>query len=214
MTERNILYMLLLLILANIGVAKFQRLTTPFRFLAILLIYTFVSEMVSFYTTATYGSNLSVCHLFVWVQFAFLSLVYAKIFGWGVRTGLIITALFLLVSCCNIFFLQSIRKFPSNTAMLSSCFFITISLFYFKRLLQHVERENILKRSVFWFNAAILIYFSLAFWYWGIYNHMLNHKITTAPVTTIIYYLNILFYFMILLALLFDTAADNRNPDE
>jgi hypothetical protein len=205
MSDRFIIYLVLLLFIAITGLYQFRQLSLPFRLLVILVIYTFLSETFSRWLIYYYRQSIPLYHLYVPVQFSFFLLIYSKLLTWSKQLyPFLIIGGFFILSMINLFYLQSLSRFPSNTVLLASTILILFSLFYFKVMLSKVEQVSIFRRSVFWFNSAVLLFFALAFVYWGFYNYLLKHKISTKPVTTIIYYVNLIFYSMLLVSIVLD----------
>ena len=211
MTPRFYFYLLLLLTISLIGIVRFKKLTIPFKLITILIIYTFASEIISRIFSYKFRNSSPVYHLYIPIQFALLLLVYFFLFQWKNwrYTGLILF-IFLVLCFTNTIFLQSFFRFPSNIILISSCFFIGASLSFFKRMLNSVGDENLFKQSVFWFNTGILIFFTCTFLFWGIYNYLLKDHISTKPISTIVYFINILFYAMVGTALILDNNKKNK----
>jgi|SRR6218665_25455 len=206
MTLRFFLYLLLVFVVAACGMVRYRKLTMPFKLLTFLLTFTLISEVCSRLFAVNFKNSSPVYHLYIPVQFTFFIWIYFHLHGkdrsfagyaWG---GL----LFWILCLINLFFFQDIFRFPSNTILISSCILIGISLFQFKKMLAMVEEKSIFRQSVFWLNAGVLLFFTSTFLYWGTYNYLLKHHIKTSPLSTIIYYINILFYLLLGLGLLLD----------
>lgn len=209
MTVRFFLYLLLVFIAAACGMVRFKKLTIPFKLLTGLLIYTLISEISSRIFAVNYRNSSPVYHLYIPVQFTFFVLIYSRLTGNEKYRELYVWSIlaFWMLGFINLFFFQDILRFPSNTILIACSFLIGVSLFQFKKMLTVVEERSIFRQSVFWLNAGVLLFFTSTFLYWGTYNYLLKHHIKTSPLSTIIYYINILFYIFLGLGLLFDKRA-------
>jgi len=202
MTTRFLLYLCIVLISFLIGIVKFSKLNVAYKLVTFLLVYTFFSEIGSRILAAQIKNSSPIYHLYIPVQFCFLYLSYLFLFGIRNKLSLIlIPSLFFLFSILNLLFLQNRFRFPSNTILISSCFFIIMALLFFRKMLNSINYESIFKQDIFWFNSSILISFTISFLFWGFYNYLLSHKISTKPISTIVYVINIICYSMLGVAL-------------
>jgi len=86
-----------------------------------------------------------------------------------------------------------------NISLTAECILLMIySLFAFFHLLQNPVYDNILSAPLFWFNTAILTYFSGNLFLFVFSNYLENHFAKVSPALWGIHsLLNIVFYFLI-----------------
>lgn len=203
MTIRFFIYLLLLFAAVIIGIVRFKKMTPPFRILFYLLVCTLISEIVTRVLAKSIRNSSPAYHFYLPIQFILLFLIYSLLFRINEkRITFAAICGFIIISFLNSFYFQGILRFPSNIALLSSGIFIVFSLFYFKRMLQGVEQESIFRQGAFWFNSGVLIFFTTTFLFWGFYNFLLKNHISTKPISTVIYFINILIYLMFCVGLL------------
>lgn len=105
-------------------------------------------------------NNMPFIHVFVIINIVFFCAIYYKAFiaDFAKKLTLILCGLSLAIT---LFFLKNIRQYPTEANTASSIAFILLSLVYFYQLLNRQEFVHIEKQGLFWFNAAVLFYFSI-----------------------------------------------------
>jgi hypothetical protein len=105
-------------------------------------------------------NNIPLIHVFVIINIVFFCAIYYKAFfvGFAKKLTLILCGLALVIT---LFFLKNILEYPTQANTASSIAFIVLSLVYFYQLLNRQEFVHIEKQGLFWFNSAVLFYFSI-----------------------------------------------------
>ena len=139
---------------------NFKNLDRIFKLIGVFFIISAFADLLQWLLPFWHYSNIWVVHIFVIVNIVFFCVIYYKAFvnSLNKRITLILSSLALvagLYSCKDIFEYPTI----SNTA--SSIVFIILSLLLFFQLLTRQEFVHIEKQGLFWFNAAVLFYFSI-----------------------------------------------------
>lgn len=213
---RFIFYLFLLLLIFLKGVENYSKLSTPFKVVTILIGCTLLSEMLSRIAIEIGGKSFPVYHFFIPIQFILLSSVYSylldnRVVKKNYRYGVVI---FICLCLINGFFYQSLSKFPSNTLLLSSLIMIFLSLLLFRQIFYYEDNERLSNSSQFWFNCAVLVFFTITFLFWSLYNSLLRNKISTKPFATFIYFVNIFFYLLLGWAIVLKIKAYKPVKDE
>ena len=211
MSTRFLIYLIIVLAGTCIGLIRYRRLKRPFRLLTLLLAFTFVSELTSRLMIRQWHNSSPIYHLFIPVQFAFFVTIYADLSRWKTQTlrNDLILGMGLL-ACVNLLFLQPLFQFPSNTIVTSCLLMIVISLNHFSRTMERVDESSLLQRSDFWLNVSVLLFFALTILYWGSYNLLIENRMSTKPLTTMAYYVNLGFYLFICLSMLLERKNDQQ----
>lgn len=206
MTPRFKIYLALVFLVFLLGVVRYKKLSTPFRILTVLIGITIVSEITSRILINYIHNSSPAYHFFIPIQFVLLFTIYGYLIESFKNKAFLAVASVLFVVLCfiNFSFLQGFLLFPSNVLLLSSVVFIILSLLIFHQMFNSVDQESLFIKSVFWFNCAILLFFTVTFLFWSFYNYLLRHKISTRPFATFIYYVNIVYYLMLACALALD----------
>jgi len=210
-----IIYLATILIVALTGVVKFASLTTPVKFITILAIATFISESLSTYIAYIHKNNEPVFHFYVILSFWIYALIYFHMLN-QIRLRLIfliISLAFTVFCALDSLFYQKLASFPSINIILSNAILVCFSLFYFKHLIDVNPFEPLKRNSSFWFNIAVLAYFSIQIFIWGILNYLIRNqnKKDMSILLSFAVYVSICYYIALGLAILLDiktTKAD------
>jgi len=105
--------------------------------------------------------------------------------------------LFTIISTVNSLTYQPLNNFPSINLILNNILLVVFSLFYFKHLIDLNPFEDLKKNSTFLFNTAVLVYFTIQIFIWGIMNYLMQtHQnneslIIFGVIVSILYYATI-----------------------
>jgi hypothetical protein len=199
MTIRFLLYLVLLVYLLVLGLIRFKRLTQPFQILIILIACTLISEIISRILIFEFKNSSPVYHVFNIINFTGYALIYYFLLQ-SKLSRKIILALIAGAVCFSIFntiFLQNLWSFPSNFLLILCFLNIYCSLLLFRQMLNDNVETDILRQSIFWFNCAVLLFYTAIFLNWSFYNYLVRNRFNTKIISTIMYYLNILYYIVV-----------------
>lgn len=194
----SFIYFSILAVAIGYGLLVFQHLEKPYRLLVMLLVCIVIDEVIAHYLLySPRKNNLIVYHFFAPIHFLFLTGIYFLFTR--PKTILRYITLFSfpvipILSVINILYWQDIHKnFPSNILLLSSVFFLIYILGTFLDMMKHMQTTPLTRQSLFWFNTANLIYFSVAFFYLGLQNVLRGEMPSifekVMPIITILTYL-------------------------
>lgn len=214
MTTRFYIYLILLTITLLIGVVRLKKCTAPFKFLTLLIFYTLLSEILTRVFAVTIKNSSPVYQIFIPVQFFFVTMIYGLFFNKKYEFFFSWSPVFFLILCIiNTLFFQKITAIPSNVILISNLAFVLYSLLFFRVMLNSAINQNIFKQSIFWFNSAVLILFTVSFLYWSFFNYFIRHKIKTGSIATFIYYINIIYYIMLCITIMLNRKEIKYTPD-
>lgn len=99
--------------------------------------------------------------IYVILQFVLLSLIYRNVFTKTSykKISVIAIAVFLIFAAYNLFVIQGVTGFNSNSFTISSVVFIAYSIAFFYRLMVELPVPQVQQLFIFWFNSAVFIYF-------------------------------------------------------
>jgi hypothetical protein len=174
------------------GVLLLSKTGTAFRWLALLMLLTFISEAFAKYLSLVVKVNNSpVYHVFTLVEFVVYAQIYRVMFvqkRWR-RILQVMILLLVLAGAANVLFFQGFGTANTNTIILENLFLIFLSLCFFNKLRDRGPEGNILRQGVFWFNSAVLFYYSFNILIWG-FHSIRVYQLKDPPF--FIYYLNLL----------------------
>ena len=118
-----------------------------------------LSDLLQWLFPIWHLSNIPVISAFIVINILFFGVIYYKVFinRLARRLTIVLSVVAILIS---LFYSKDIYAEPWANAA-SSFVFIILSLIYFYQLLSLQEFVHIEKQGLFWFNAAVLFYFSI-----------------------------------------------------
>jgi len=106
----------------------------------------------------------------------------------------IVSVLYTLFFFYNIFVLEGLNVFNSNTLSLASFILCAYALFYYLKIFRTMAEDNILNSANFWFNTGIFSYYTINFFIFLTYKKLTQDK---PPLIGIIWQLhNVIFLIM------------------
>jgi len=141
------------------------------KIIGLFLIVSALSDLIQWLLPMWGINNISVVHIFVIINIIFFSIIYYLAFfnGFVKWLTIILCSLALIVA---VYFTKDIDAYPSESNTASSIVFIILSLIYFFQILSRQEFVHIEKQGLFWFNAAVLFYFSINIFLFMLFNRI------------------------------------------
>lgn len=184
-------YYSFLIIAAVISLLYYKKVDRTFRWLCILVILTLISELIARYFSFHRKPNGIVYVIFTPIEYYIYAMIYKMFFGDKKWT----TILFISVACLifleviNTIFFQPTYEIPTNVMNVESVLLVTLALKLFISIREKPVYENVLSEGVFWFNSAVLLYYSFDILIWGF--HSIVYHLQDPPM--IIYHILLLF---------------------
>ncbi len=132
--------------------------------LGALLLASGLSDMLCLALYTQFGVNPNtIVSIYLWIQFMLLSGIYYRSFTLPSYKKVIsvIGILFTIFAVVNMFFIQGVDGFNTNSFTISSIIFIIYSVIYFYRLIRELPEPYIERMHMFWVNTAVFIYFGI-----------------------------------------------------
>jgi hypothetical protein len=179
-----------------LGGVCFNRLSAPMKILVFLLLATLISESFGIYLSYARRNNFQVYHFYVIVSFWLYSLIYYSLLN---KMGspfilLALPILFTIFSLINSLTYEKLDNFPSINIMASNVMLVIYSLLYYKHLIDLDPFKPLRKNSLFWFNSAVLIYFTIQIFIWGMLNYLIKNKKDISILISFGSYISISYY--------------------
>ncbi len=155
--------MLSVLIPTGLSLAVFNRLTMPLKFLAAFLLASCLTQGVIYYYFINSMNNLPLFHLFTFIEFIAISVMYYLIFKSSrtLRTLVVILSIsFLLFSIINLFKWEDIYVFNSNQRFAEFIVLLTYFLLFFRIALKGTFNLPLVQHPYFILTLGYFIYFT------------------------------------------------------
>ncbi len=169
------------LILSAFTILFFYRKTSgAFSVIGILLAVTIVSEIGAKYLAYNIGiSNNVVYHFFTPVEFILYAIIYGHFLQSKEWRSILRYAVVLIVvaEIVNTWLFQSLNQTNTNIIILESVMLVLLSLRLFLRIAETAIIDKISTSGVFWFNCAVLIYYSFNILVWGFHSIKVYHLV-------------------------------------
>ena len=201
-------YYSILMIGALSGLLLITRVSAPFKWLAVLLMVTLVNELLARYCKYTLRiTNNPVYHIFTVVEFALYAIIYRYFLHsakWNRILNFSILG-FVLFELINLLFFQPINISNTNSLLLEGLLLIFFSLNLFLQIRSDMAYQNLFKEGIFWFNCAVLFYYSVTILNWGFHSLKVYDLPNASKVLyTLLRIFNCILYSLLILSLVLD----------
>lgn len=169
-------YFIIYITILSAGIAcafyRWPKLSQSSRMAAYLLVFTLISECTAQILFIYHVRNYWVYHIFIPAQFflithAFYTELQRKFITW-IKYGFIIFSISLSLTS------RGYETFPSHQHSASSFFIILWSLLFLVALLRQAEEHSFKQYPLFWVGSGWLLFTSLTFMNFGIFNSLIN----------------------------------------
>ena len=192
----------------------YNRLSIPFRLLSLYLLFSFLDNVANRIVIAVCGNNLIILHIETLANLVFFSLIYYSLFKnkYARTSALIFLILGILLYSVNFFFIQQYNKaFPSIMMLFNELLFVAYSLELFKQMLQYPLQISITRQSIFWYNTAMLFFYSTMVLNFALINYYYKHNYQSKVETYFWYFSEIGFNLLLGLAVFMDRKNLNTT---
>ncbi len=127
----------------------------------ILVFISFLVEIINWTFTQFSQNNLYIFHLYTIIEFVLLGLFYTYYFKQYFKPTIfiIIMPLFLIIAITE-YCIKGTGNMNNISTSTESIILVSYALFLYYFVMTKSLIENLLSHSIFWFNSAILVYFS------------------------------------------------------
>ena len=169
----DIFYYGCLLLSAITGLWYVHKVDREFKWLAILMLLTLISEMIAKYIAFGLNKpNNVVYHIFTPIEYTVYVIIFQGFLEhkkwnkllWLSAIGLI------FIEIINTIYFQPLDEMNTNVLIPESVFLVFLSLMLFLKIRETPSPENLLRAGVFWFNSAVLCYYAFSILVWGFHN--------------------------------------------
>ncbi|MFZ1705275.1 MAG: hypothetical protein WAT79_13085 [Saprospiraceae bacterium] len=192
------------------------KVSKPFKWLGLLIIVTLLSELIAKYFAYKFLlSNSAIYHFFTPFEYFIYIQVFSN-FHTNKRWKKVLSLSMILIVVAEILntkYLQPLHHTNTNIMIVESVLLVFISLILFLKIKNSMIYENLASEGIFWFNSAVLMYYSFNILVWGFHSFKV-YNFTNPPV--IIYSINLIFsgllYIVYSLSMYLDEKTSRINP--
>lgn len=208
------MYIALLVSCIVAGVVRFNKLTTPFSLLCLSILLTVQNELAAHFMGIKFKNNLILYHFFTPVHFIFFALIFYHLFLFKSSRKILLVSIiiFLAFAVINSSFFQTLNKFPTYTILLESFLLAFFAIRSSYEIQSNPNSNNLMKNSVFWLNASIIIFYTSCFVFFGFHNLLQkDYKQLLKNLYLLLWFLDMMMYTGFLVALLLDKPATSKE---
>ena len=175
---------------------RFARLSTPQKWLFLLLGFTLLSNSASQLLPEFDLPNLWIFHIYVLVDFALLTLVFRELVPKRLAIGAI--SLFTTMGIFLLFWNGGWKGLPSVTMGVEAFWMVFLTFWYFWKVYREMKILRLERQFLFWFGTGNLLYFSGNLLLFIFSNYIIGQSPTLAiqiwMANVVLTFLRILFY--------------------
>lgn len=174
MQTQFIIYLSLLGLTLLFGLVTLKRLTSPFRFLVLLIGYVFVTELVDrIMVSLSWENSFPVYHFSAIFLILLTVVIYLKVMDFSPVSRRFIIAISIgcgILAILNTLFHQNLDAFPTFSIAAHGFQSIVLALITFNEMIKAPARIPLLKQPLFWMNCGTFIFYSSNFIGFILYN--------------------------------------------
>ncbi len=205
------LYIYIAVLIVNIllGAIRFKHLSIAMRILFLLVFSTLMNTIIS--EAVSYDDYYLVIHTFLPLHFMLNCAIYLKLIRSIITKKAIffVGILFTIFCIINPIYIQKTNQFPKN-ALLIECFLLTaMSCIYFYQMLDEIKREKIIHQSTFWFNSAMMQFYSAGFIVYSLHSYLeRTNKTLLINLYSFIWFTDVIMHLLFVIAISIDRKKE------
>lgn len=168
----QIIYLLSITFAFIKGLTHYNSLEGASKFIVILLGFTLINETISFVLFVQKKNNMPVYQIYSLVYYSLIVKYFCSsidIMKEYFKLKLTL-AVGIFAYIINLMYLQPITILNSHFLLFTAILIISLSLISYFRMLVSKEGIRLTGSRVFWINTILLVYWSITFLHWGMYN--------------------------------------------
>jgi len=189
----HIIYYVTLLIVSFVGLVTYSKIDIGFKWLSVLVLLTLLLEIVVIVHPLYYDfPNSILYHFFTLLEYGIYVVIFSQFFNSKRISKLLYISwiVLLIAEVLKTIYYQPLEQSNTNIMIFESVLLVFFSLLLFIKIKNSLYYENLLKEGIFWFNSAILVYYSFNNLVWGFHSFKV-YNYENPPM--IIYKINLLF---------------------
>jgi hypothetical protein len=191
---------------ALIGVANFKIYNKSFRILSGYLLYTFVQQLLAFWSNRVYETNAKIGHVYVIVSLLFYCwfLISCGLDRVMRRTILFSTFIGLIIVLMSIVFIQDIYNYPTFNLGIFSLVVTFQSFLFFKEILDKPSETGLMQNTRFLVVVSFMLFYMQCLFVFPTLAFVAKHFGHRVEYTYLIYCINFVFYLLLCVVLIME----------
>ena len=197
-----------------IGFFFFRRFQQGTKFIFFFVAFGSLTEIASriFRGLDLNDNTMPIGHIYIPVSFALAGLFYLFRLRGFINEKIVaaIIILFIIFSIINSLLIQSIYSFANYSGAIGALILIGFSVLLFAKIMVEGKIKKLIDEPAVWINSGILVYYTANFFFYILYNILLENTIDFLLQTIFVFKIfNVIFY--ILIAIGFWKAKQSNN---
>jgi len=187
-----------------IGIFYIRTFNLVLKVLFCYLFFSFLFEIYTIYLIQLNQYNLFSYYLFSVVEFSIFTFIYMTLFRFKQKLSIsiIFILIFILVAYIDYNHINGHEHMNELSRNVESIILIIFAILFFRHIILNPLKENLVTSYSFWFNTAIIVYFSGSFFIFLFSNYMLDKSPSTfLAIYAIHSFFNITFNILLAVAL-------------
>lgn len=158
-------------------------------------------------------NTMPIGHIYIPVSFLLAGLFYIKGLKGFVKEKFIaaVIIVFILFSVINSSLIQSIYSFPNYSGAFGAIILVGFSILLFAKIMAEGKIKRLTSEPMVWINSGFLIYYTANFFFYILYNILLENSIEFLKQTIFVFNIfNLIFYILIAIGFL-NAKKSNKN---
>jgi hypothetical protein len=201
------IYLVLIVVsfLASLSVYAKKENPLYLKIFPVLLLATFLVEIIAKKIGDAKGNNLLLYSLFSAAEFGFYLFFFSSVYreNKAKKTAFNSMMIYLILALINIFFVQRMKVFHTYTFMLGCVLILGFGAYYFFDLIRATQTGKLSRNPAFWITAALMVYYCCDLPVFGILNYITFLSPGTYRGLLVVYnFMNIILYSLFTVAFL------------
>lgn len=162
-------------------------------------------------------NSMPVGHFYFPIVIIILGIFYIRLLKGFIKPKWIVAiiSVYIIYSIINTAFIQGLFQYASVTAALGSLILFLFSISYFIKVMVEAKIKTLRTSPLIWINTAVLIYYSVSFFYHSFYNILYKSSLDAMYVAVNVFSLfNLLFYLIIIVGFILSAREVPKTISE
>ena len=188
------------LLIGIYSISKFQKGTKYLFYFVVFGTFIEIITHAGIYWFDFIQNSFPIGHFYITVSLLFVGLFFLHELDGFLNRKLIAGTiiLFLLFGVINAVAIQGMYSFPSNSGAIGALILIFYSVLLYAKIMSEANIKRLYNSPLIWLNSAILIYYTANFFFYILFNIILNNSVEFVKQTILIFKIfNTIFYVLI-----------------
>jgi hypothetical protein len=147
------------------GILNYNQLNKPFKGLVWFFMFCGLIEIMATQLKTIMGNNMPLLHVFSVIEFCIFAYVFIQYFSFPIKWFYLLVVAFLIIAIIDAVFISTIYKMNSVARNVECIVLIIAALYFYYTNIKANVSHSIYKKPVYWFSTAVIVYFSINFFF-------------------------------------------------